>query len=60
VKAPGWWDLSAGDSLGFHPEDDAERYADGLTAEHDEHDERGEAPQGGEYALPSYTLDRQR
>lgn len=52
-----WWDLSAGDALGYHPQDDAERYADGLTAEHDK---RRDAPQGGEYASPSYTLNRQR
>ncbi len=52
-----WWDLSAGEALGFTPHDDAEQYATDLQA--------GEpaspgGPQGGGYASPEYTLDRQR
>lgn len=53
----GWWDLSAGAAVGFEPRDDAEEYAADLLA--------GDAiplggPQGGPYASPAYTLDRQR
>jgi uronate dehydrogenase len=52
-----WWALSAGQALGFEPQDDAEHYADevrgaGSTA--------SGASQGGDYASAAYTLDRQR
>ena len=56
-NARGWWDLTAGEALGFEPRDDAERYAVDVGA--------GVAtapgaPQGGAFAEPAYTLDRQR
>jgi uronate dehydrogenase len=45
-----WWDLAAGEAIGFDPRDDAERYADAL----------GEPPagerQGGLHATPQATL----
>jgi uronate dehydrogenase len=44
-----WWDLSAARRLGYEPEDDAERYADGLP----DHDE-GSDVQGGRFALPNF------
>jgi uronate dehydrogenase len=52
-----WWSLSAGHALGYDPRDDAEGHAGPLGA--------GTVPapgalQGGVYASPSYTLDRQR
>jgi uronate dehydrogenase len=28
----GWWDLAPGRALGYHPEDDAERYAEQVLA----------------------------
>lgn len=51
-----WWDLADGDAIGFSPVDDAEHHADHLAPRTG----RVEGPQGGPYALPSYTLDRQR
>lgn len=52
-----WWDLGAGEAVGFDPQDDAERYSAGVPAA-----ARSEAagPQGGHYASPEYSLDRQR
>jgi uronate dehydrogenase len=51
-----WWDLAAGQALGYEPRDDAEQYAADVP--------RGEpspgGPQGGCFASPAYTLDRQR
>lgn len=52
-----WWDLSAGETLGYAPSDDAEHYAPDVPT--------GDAttpgaPQGGAYADAAYTLDRQR
>jgi uronate dehydrogenase len=49
----GWWDLTPGYRLGFHPVDNAEDYADAI--------EPGSAvppdyPQGGANALPEHTL----
>jgi uronate dehydrogenase len=52
-----WWDLSAGEALGFDPHDDAERYA--ADAQIAESSPLG-AWQGGDYPSPAYTLDRQR
>jgi uronate dehydrogenase len=54
----GWWDLEAGRALGYEPRDDAERYAAVLGFE--PRSERTPRPQGGEYASPAFTLDRQR
>jgi len=50
-----FWDLAAGEALGYDPHDDAERFAatiEGTTADDD--------PQGGRFASPDYTLERQR
>lgn len=45
----GWWDLEPGRRLGYHPQDDAERYADQVASD-PEHDEREAAHVGGRYA----------
>lgn len=50
-----WWDLTAGYDIGFEPQDDAERYA-GQPVDHSV----AVGPQGGRYATPQYTLERQR
>ncbi|HEY1478840.1 MAG TPA: NAD(P)-dependent oxidoreductase [Gaiellales bacterium] len=52
-----WWSLAPGRALGYEPRDDAEGYADALAAA-----QAGTTPgpQGGVYATPAYTLDRQR
>jgi uronate dehydrogenase len=54
----GWWDRAAGAALGFEPRDDAERHADDVVAE--EPATPPDGPQGGIYASPEYTLERQR
>ncbi len=51
-----WWDLGPGEAIGLDPQDDAERHADDVRAA--EQSEAG-APQGGHYASPAYSLDRQ-
>jgi uronate dehydrogenase len=51
-----WWSLRAGEALGFDPHDDAEGYAGIIPGA----PPAPSVPQGGEYASPSYTLDRQR
>jgi len=48
-----WWDLRAGRALGYEPADDAAAYASQLPGEYT-------GPQGGRFADPEYTLDRQR
>jgi uronate dehydrogenase len=48
-----YWDMESGERLGFHPVDHAEDFADGLVG-------KSYALQGGEHALPQYTLSRQR
>lgn len=57
LSARRWWDLSAGETLGYAPREDAERYA--ADVQTDVATTPG-APQGGAYAQASYTLDRQR
>jgi uronate dehydrogenase len=47
-----WWDLTAGSRLGFHPADDAERYADRIET----HPLSPLVRQGGAYATETYTL----
>jgi uronate dehydrogenase len=59
----GWWDLQPGRALGYHPEDDAERYAEQvLAAGHDEDQVAAEAAfVGGPYATAALVrpaLDR--
>jgi uronate dehydrogenase len=51
-----WWDLTAGEQLGFRPQDDAEEHAAHLATRAS----GGELPQGGTYAAPAYTAERQR
>jgi uronate dehydrogenase len=48
-----WWDLAPGHALGFHPADDAERYAAGIATSGAP---SPAGPQGGLYASPAYTL----
>lgn len=48
-----FWDISAGERLGYVPVDDAEAFFSRLPA--DGHP-AGSDPQGGEYASPEYTL----
>lgn len=52
-----WWDLSAGQALGFDPHDDAEHYTADVPAAKSS---LSAALQGGEYPSVAYTLDRQR
>jgi uronate dehydrogenase len=52
-----WWDLSAGEAVGFDPQDDAERHAADVRAAAQS---EAAGPQGGHYASPKYSLDRQR
>lgn len=56
-NARGWWDLSAGEALGFAPHEDAEAHAPDIESAGTT---PSAAPQGGPYAQASYTLDRQR
>ena len=51
-----WWDLSAGEAIGLDPQDDAERYAADVRAAAQS---EVAGPQGGHYASPEYSLDRQ-
>jgi uronate dehydrogenase len=53
-----FWDLAAGEALGFHPHDDAEHYAAALATAPGR--TAVETPQGGRFASPDYTLERQR
>lgn len=54
-----FWDLAAGEALGFDPQDDAEAYAATIAPERDGPYADG-LPQGGRFAVPAYTLERQR
>lgn len=47
-----WWDLEPGRALGYHPVDDAEDYADGITARDD--DELEGAQVGGSFATDAF------
>jgi uronate dehydrogenase len=49
----GWWDLAPGRALGYHPEDDAERYADQVAAD-PVRDEEEAAHVGGPYATEAF------
>jgi uronate dehydrogenase len=48
----GWWDLAPGRALGYHPEDDAERYADAVPDQPD--DEVEAAHVGGPFVTERY------
>lgn len=52
----GWWDLEPGRALGYHPRDDAERYADQVLAHASDtaRDEAEAARVGGPYATASF------
>jgi uronate dehydrogenase len=55
----GWWDLEPGRRLGYEPQDDAEEFADRITARPE--DDAEAAYVGGEFATPGYVrpaLDR--
>jgi uronate dehydrogenase len=57
----GWWDLGPGRALGYHPQDDAERFADDVPDE-PERDAAEAAYVGGPMALEAFyrpALDRQ-
>lgn len=55
ANAHRWWDLAAGERLGFTPRDNAADHAGGLTPV-----VPGEAAQGGRFATAEFTLRRQR
>lgn len=48
----GWWDLGPGRALGYHPQDDAERYADAVTA--GDEDEAAGGYVGGSFATGAF------
>jgi uronate dehydrogenase len=48
----GWWDLEPGRALGYHPQDDAERFADRVAAA--EEDEAEAAYVGGTFATDTF------
>ena len=48
----GWWDLDAGRALGYHPQDDAERFADRVSESAD--DEAEGAYVGGPFTFARY------
>lgn len=50
ANSRGWWDLEPGRALGYHPQDDAESYADQVGAAPD--DAADAAHVGGPYAGP--------
>lgn len=47
----GWWDLEAGYAIGYHPVDDAERYADDVEAP-----QPGDDLVGGDFTGPEFSL----
>jgi uronate dehydrogenase len=47
----GWWDLGSARQLGYHPADDAERWATEIEATTADPSESGSGPQGGGYAF---------
>jgi uronate dehydrogenase len=51
-----WWDLSAGEALGYHPRDDAEAFAGDVPDAANEMT----GPQAGSFAEPDFTLSVQR
>lgn len=51
-----FWDLAAGEALGFDPRDDAERHAATIASPAPA---AADAPQGGRFTTAAYTLERQ-
>jgi uronate dehydrogenase len=62
ANAQRWWDIEEGRALGYTPRDDAELYAPAILARQPALGEAAIADyhQGGVYATPEYTLERQR
>ncbi len=64
ANAEGWWDLAAGEAVGYHPQDDASVAAEGPlpepTAQGVAPTEPGTVagPQGGPFASAAFSLDR--
>jgi uronate dehydrogenase len=64
ANADGWWDLAAGEAIGYHPHDDASAAVDGTlpepTADGVPPAEPGSTtgPQGGPFASAAFSLDR--
>ena len=65
ANAEGWWDLAAGEAVGFRPQDDASTVVDGPLPEPagivpPETGEPAEpsGPQGGPFASSTFSLDR--
>ncbi|MBD8611456.1 NAD(P)-dependent oxidoreductase [Frigoribacterium sp. CFBP 13729] len=64
ANAEGWWDLAAGEAVGYHPLDDASVAAEGPlpepTAEGVAPTDPGTVagPQGGPFASAAFSLDR--
>ena len=51
----GWWDLAPGRALGYHPQDDAERFAADIEAYHETDTDRAEAAHvGGPFATAEF------
>jgi uronate dehydrogenase len=48
----GWWDLEPGRALGYHPQDDAERFADHVAASDDDAAEAAHV--GGPFATDAF------
>ncbi|WP_422870481.1 NAD-dependent epimerase/dehydratase family protein [Curtobacterium sp. RRHDQ10] len=53
ANTDGWWDLRAGEAVGFVPQDDASARTAPEPLD-------PSVPQGGEYASPAYSSDRMR
>lgn len=64
ANSDGWWDLAAGEALGYHPQDDASAAVDGTLPEPSADGvppaEPGSTtgPQGGPFASAAFSLDR--
>jgi uronate dehydrogenase len=57
ANTSGWWDLGPGRALGYHPEDDADVYADQIVAIPETEDDRFDALHvGGDFCRPSASV----
>lgn len=52
ANSRGWWDLRPGHAIGYHPEDDAETFADQVPIGAEDDDQVGVV--GGPFAGPAY------
>ena len=58
ANTAGWWDLEPGRELGYHPEDDADVYAERILAIPETDDDRFDALHvGGDFCRPSAPVD---